>query len=177
MRRAVWSVGARPRRIVRAAAAILGATVAAVVLAAPPAAATWDSLPGKLTMDCVVLGADNTYRAVFGYDNNTRYSGDIPVGRYNKMTPSQFNGVQTTRFSPGAHRASFATPPIARSQPVTWQVGWFAVTATAKSPVCGPNVQLPAEGNGLAPVIVLAASVIAALVGMRVRRWRLHRGM
>ncbi|SDY68666.1 hypothetical protein SAMN05444365_103122 [Micromonospora pattaloongensis] len=177
MRRAVWSVGPRPRRILRAAAAMLGAITAVLVLGATPAAATWDNLPGRITMDCVVAGEKNTYRAVFGYDNNTRYSGTIPVGRYNFITPKQFDGIQTTNFAPGAHRASFATPPIARGQRVTWTVGWLSVTADANSRKCGPEVQLPAEGNGLAPVLVLAGSVIAALIGIRARRWRLERSV
>lgn len=174
--RGVLSVGGRCRRLIGAAALMVVVVVAGLSLSATPAAANWDWLPGRVTLDCVVLTQGNTYRAVFGYENNTHHTITIPVGPFNHVNPKSVNGMQVTKFKPGTHRAAFATRHVSRNQRITWTVGLSSATATASSPRCGPSVELPAEGNGMAPVLVVAGSVVAALVGLRVRRWRLRRG-
>ncbi|PZM96203.1 MAG: hypothetical protein DIU79_05640 [Actinobacteria bacterium] len=169
--RGVVSVGGRRR--VRATIGMVAALAVGFVLGvapATPAAATSHYLPGGIFVDCVVLTKGNTYRAVFGYYNNTPVTATIPKGPFNYLWPRQADGVQVTRFKPGRHHGVFATPPIPRNKSVTWVVGIFPATATAKSPQCGPNVELPAEGNGLAPLLVLAGGVVAALIGLRLRR-------
>ncbi|HEY8533588.1 MAG TPA: hypothetical protein VIL44_06900 [Micromonospora sp.] len=166
------------RRRIRAAVGVTVAMAAGLVLGvtpASPAAATWDRLPGAIFVDCVVLTQGNTYRAVFGYRNDTGVTGTIPKGPFNTLRPREIDGAQVTTFHPGTHHAAFATRHVSRNKSITWTVGVLSATATDKSPKCGPNVELPAEGNGLAPLLVLAGGVIAAFVGLWLRRWRLQR--
>jgi hypothetical protein len=125
-------------------------------------------------MDCIVSGGNGTYRAVFGYDNYTEYTAIVAIGPYNTMNPASLNGIQPTRFTPGEHRAAFATPSVPDAQPVSWSILGLTVTATSKSATCGPTVSLPADGNGVGPVLVLVASVGLSMGMFYVRQWR-HR--
>jgi len=165
-------------RLVRATVAILGAVALTAVTAAAPAAASPSTVVpaamtfnASLTVDCVVLEDDHTYRAVFGYDNYTGYDVTIPVGKDNNLNPANLNGAQTVHFGVGPHRAAFSTPAMPVGVDITWTVGWFSAKASSDSPACGQSVSLPAEGNGTAPIFVLAASVIAlGVIALRLRR-------
>jgi hypothetical protein len=156
----------------RRLAAALGAGLVLLATTATPAFAHSTALPGQLTVDCVVAGEQGTYRAVFGYDNSSQYEVTVPVGTYNSLSPSylNLNGIQTTTFQPGAHRATFTTPALSRSESVRWTVGPLSVTASWNSRSCGPQVSLPADGNGTGPVFVIGASVALALIVLRSRR-------
>jgi hypothetical protein len=168
-------------RLVRATAVVLGVVALVAGTAAAPAAASVVVAPStvvqaavtfnaRLTVDCVVLEDDKTYRAVFGYDNYTGHDVTIPVGQGNKLNPANLNGSQTVHFGVGPHRAAFSTPSMPVGVDITWTVGWFSAKATSDSTACGPSVSLPAEGNGTAPIFVLVASVIAlGVIALRLR--------
>jgi hypothetical protein len=168
-----------PARPVRwsGAAAILAACFALTALVPTAAAASPDGAnpSGGPTVDCVVPASDGTYRAVFGYDNPTSYTATVPVGPYNTMDPASLNGIQPTVFTPGAHRAAFATAVVAKGKKVSWTLFGMTVTASSQSPTCGPTVSLPAEGNGIGPVLVLAGSVLLSVASLYVRQWRQRR--
>jgi len=175
-------------RLVRATFVVLGAVALATGLSVAPASATVSlaapavrssaapSLDARhfnaqLTVECVIPAADGTYRAVFGYDNFSGYDVTVPVGQSNKLIPANLNGSQTTVFAVGAHRASFSTPPMPTGVDITWTVGLYTAKASSASNACGPSVNLPAEGNGTAPIFVLVASVIAlGVIALRLRR-------
>jgi hypothetical protein len=161
-------------RLTRATAAVLGVVVlsmAAPATAAPSTVARADvTFDGQLSVDCVLAAENNTYRAVFGYNNYAGHDVTIPVGKDNKLIPANLNGAQTIQFAVGPHRASFSTAPMPVGVDITWTVGGLSVKATADSPACGPEVSLPAEGNGTAPIFVLAASLIAlGVIAIRLR--------
>ena len=172
MRRDLPTVRGRAGRCGRRVAGVLVAGLALLALTAAPAAASQSPKP---TVDCIVPGNGGTYQAVFGYDNHAKNTVTVPVGPYNAMSPASLNGIQPTQFAPGANRAAFATPPVAGSSPVSWTLVGITVTATSQTATCGPSVSLPAEGNGIGPVLVLAGSVVLSIGALYVRQWRQRR--
>ncbi|WP_045747913.1 hypothetical protein [Actinoplanes rectilineatus] len=163
--------------ITAGAVALIAAVVTALVLNSGPAAATWKTLNGTPTCDCVLKNSeDNTYRAVFGYTVGGSVTGTIAAGDNNQVTlaggTTTTEADVTTKFKPGTHKASFATGWVSATTTVTWKVGGKSVSATWKRPTCGNDVSLPAGGNGSGPLIVLAFAGVAAVV---VTVWRRRR--
>ncbi|SFE38959.1 hypothetical protein SAMN05421541_101509 [Actinoplanes philippinensis] len=169
---------ARRRRTVVAAGAValVAAITTALFLKTGPSAATWQTLSGSPTCDCIVKDSSTgRYRAVFGYVSDASGPGTIAAGANNRLV---FSGGTTStdatvaaRFSPGTHRAAFATGWVSRDTRVTWQVGGKSVAAYWNRPACGDDVSLPTGGNGFGPILgFLAAGVIAAVVAGRRRR-------
>ena len=91
------------------------------------------------------------------------------------MSPATLNGLQPTHFRPGNNKAVFATPAVPNSQTVSWTILGQTVTARSLNTACGPNVSLPAEGNGIGPVLVIVASVLLSLASLVYRQWRQRR--
>jgi hypothetical protein len=149
-----------------------------------PAAATWQSLSGQPTCDCIRKNDKGEYQAVFGYDSTSKSSGKIARGDNNKLeltglnagSSSKIDGAQTDTFEPGSHRASFATGWISKDAEVTWAVGGKRVSANYRKPTCGRDVSLPADGNGSGPILALALSglIAAGVVVLRRRRLKLQ---
>ena len=181
MRRVVSSWRKRATVLAVAAVALVAAAVAGIVMVnAGPATATWRTLNGTVTCDCVVKNTKtNEYRAVFGYDNVSRSTGKIERGDNNRLEVSgpnagaKVDGVQTTDFEPGTHRAAFATTWLSKDAVVAWSVGGKRVSADWNKPTCGRDVSLPATGNGSGPIIALVASLLIAAGAIVLRRRRL----
>jgi LPXTG-motif cell wall-anchored protein len=165
-----------------AGVALLAAAIAGVVLFnSGPATATWQTIAGQTTCDCVVKNTEtNQYRAVFGYHSTSKSAGKISVGTNNKLEvsggPSKLDGVQTTTFEPGSHKAAFATGWLSKDAEVTWSVGGQKASANWNKPTCGRDVSLPATGNGSGPLLALAASLLIAggAIVLRKRRFKLR---
>ena len=182
MRHVLSSWRRRTTLLAVAGVAAVAAVIAGVAVGAGPAAATWQSLSGNTSCDCVVKNTEtNQYRAVFGYTNSSRTAGKIAVGENNRLTltgldapsSSKVDVVQTTTFNPGTHKAAFATGWVSKDVQVTWSVGGKSVAADWHKPTCGRDVSLPAEGNGSGPVITLLASLLIAGGAVLLRRRRL----
>jgi LPXTG-motif cell wall-anchored protein len=180
MRRAVSWWRKRATVLAVATAAVVAATVAGIVMVnAGPATATWRTLNGSVTCDCVVKNTKtNEYRAVFGYDNASKSTGKIERGENNRLEVTgaddkKVDGVQTTDFEPGSHKAAFATTWISKDAVVAWSVGGKRVSADWNKPTCGRDVSLPATGNGSGPLIALVASLLIAAGAIVLRRRRL----
>ncbi|MFI1989129.1 LPXTG cell wall anchor domain-containing protein [Actinoplanes sp. NPDC020271] len=177
MRSVRSSLRRRGALIAAGAAALVVAITAALMVNTGAAAATWKTLAGTPTCDCVLQNSkDNTYRAIFGYVSTANSAGTIAAGDNNKVV---LNGGSTrstaaevtTRFEPGTHKATFATGWLAKDTAATWTVGGKTVTASWNKPTCGADVSLPASGNGSGPLIALImAGVVAAFVFWRKRR-------
>lgn len=167
--RAGWVRPARPAR----AAALMAAFSLAAVVAASPAAAAPSPTPPRPTADCIILGDNSTFQAVFGYEKG-KGTTDVPIGSKNTLTPSSFNGVQPTHFVQGWQPAQFATSAVAIANSVSWTINGWTATADRRTPTCGQEISLPAEGNGVGAVLVLAGSVLLSTLLYRIRRWR-HR--
>ncbi|HWS35446.1 MAG TPA: hypothetical protein VN408_22245 [Actinoplanes sp.] len=172
----------RRRRIAFAAGAVglVAAVTAALLLNTGPAAATWQTMSGTPTCDCVVKNSSTgKYRAVFGYVSTSSRSGQIKAGDNNKLvftgggTPAE--GAVTEIFAPGTHKASFATGWVGKGTEVTWSVGGKNVAANWNRPTCGNDVSLPAGGNGLGPIIALVGAGLVFVLATLVRRRRAAR--
>jgi hypothetical protein len=149
-----------------------------VLLNTGPAAATWPSMAGTTSCDCIVKNTKTgEYRAVFGYASTSKSAGKIARGDNNRLEvtggSAEVDGVQTTTFEPGTHRAAFATGWIPKDAQVTWYVGGKASTADWNRPTCGRDVSLPADGNGSGPLIALALSGLVAAGAVVLRKRRL----
>jgi hypothetical protein len=165
----------------RAGAAAAALAAAGVLAGAGPTAAIAAAPAGDhvdLTVDCVVAGADGSFRAVFGYDNDTGQQVTVPVGAHNFVNPDSIDGQQPTRFDVGAHRAAFVTPPLPAGTKAQWHLdGSATVQASSDTPACEGPVSLPADGNGSAPAVVLAVSIpVLGFAAYRVRRRRRRAG-
>ncbi|WP_436530932.1 hypothetical protein [Actinoplanes sp. HUAS TT8] len=176
MRSVRSSLRRRGALVATGAAALVVAIAAALMLNTGSAAATWKTLAGTPTCDCVLQNSKSgTYRAVFGYTSTAGSAGTIAAGDNNQVllsgsTRSTVADV-TTRFEPGTHKATFATGWLSKDTSATWTVGGKTVTANWSKPTCGSDVSLPAGGNGTGPLIALImAGVIAAFVFWRKRR-------
>jgi hypothetical protein len=177
MRSVRSSLRRRGGLIAAGAVALVIAIAAALMLNTGSAAATWKTLAGTPTCDCVLQNSkDNTYRAVFGYVSTANSAGSIAAGDNNRVVVSGGStknaaAAVTTRFEPGAHKATFATGWLSRDTAATWTVGGRTVTATWHKPTCGSDVSLPAGGNGTGPLIALVmAGLVASFVFWRKRR-------
>ena len=178
--RLVPLVRRRRAALAAGAVALVAAVAAALFLNSGPAAATWQTLSGSPTCDCIVKDSSTgKYRAVFGYVNNTGSTGRIAAGDNNKVEltggSSSTEAKVTTTFAPGTHKAAFATGWVSKDTRITWTVGGKTVAAHWNRPTCGNDVSLPAGGNGFGPILAfLAAGVIAAFVAV-VRKRRAAR--
>jgi hypothetical protein len=180
MRRVVSSLRRRAAVLTVAGVALVAAVVTGVVLNTGPAAATWQTMSGEPTCDCIRKNDKGQYQAVFGYDSTSKSSGTIERGQNNKLeitglnagSSSKIDGVQPTTFEPGSHRAAFATGWVSKDAEVTWAVGGKQVSADWTQPTCGRDVSLPADGNGSGPIIALALSGLIAAGAVMLRRRR-----
>ncbi|GGN75173.1 hypothetical protein GCM10010112_46130 [Actinoplanes lobatus] len=150
-----------------AVALVAAVTAAALLFNGGPAAATWKSLSGTPTCDCVIKDSGSgKYRAVFGYVSKASVDGTIAGGNNNRLEltggATSIDAKVTTVFQPGTHQASFATGWVTKETSVTWKVGGKEVTANWKRPTCGKDVSLPAGGNGLGPIVVFVAAGVVA---------------
>ncbi|MEU4619547.1 hypothetical protein AB0G04_06160 [Actinoplanes sp. NPDC023801] len=159
--------------------ALAAAVTTALFLNTGPAAATWQTLSGSPTCDCVVKDSSTgKYRAVFGYVSHSNATGTIAAGANNRVELSggaSTDAKVTTKFQPGTHKASFATGWVGKDTQVTWKVGGKSVAAHWNRPTCGNDVSLPAGGNGFGPILAfLAAGAVAAVVAVWRRRRAAH---
>ncbi|GGK24651.1 hypothetical protein GCM10010124_16480 [Pilimelia terevasa] len=164
-------ISTTPRRAAYAAAAL--AVLAALVLPATPASAHFGQVVPAV--DCVTVPVNGTYRAVFNYTSYSSSAVTVAVGTNNIVSPGGLNGSQPTRFSPGPRRAAFTTAAVPVNTVVVWKVHGNTATARSSSRSCGPQVSLPADGNGTGPVLALGASAVIAGAALLVRALRRRR--
>jgi hypothetical protein len=161
----------RTRRRVGLARAALVAVIGLVgLVAAPGTASAQDGVVTPL-FECVTKlhGADG-WTALLGYSNSSKTPVTVPVGPDNVLRPSARNGEQPTVFQPGTHRGEF-TVAFKTGNSVSWTVGGLSVSATMNTKRCPDPTELPAEGNGTGPAIVLlGAGVVGAIALHRARR-------
>jgi hypothetical protein len=122
----------------------------------------------------VVSRPDGSFRAIFGY-SNAGPATTVPVGRYNWLFPDELNGLQPTAFATGSRTTAFATPFLPKDSIVAWTVQDRVTFAYWRIAECGPGVTLPAEGNGIGPVVVIVLSVMATFAVGWLRSWRAGR--
>jgi hypothetical protein len=160
-----------PRGRVGLARAALVAVIGLVALLAAPGAASATSTPVTVLFDCVQkLHGQAGWIALFGYSNMSSSQVSYPIGPANVVQPAESNGDQPTTFEPGTHRGVFALP-FKTGNSAVWTISGRSVTATMNSKTCPPSTELPEDGNGTGPAIVLVgAGVIGAVAVHRARR-------
>ena len=154
-------------RLTRAA---LVPVIAVLGLIAAPGTA---SAGGGVTplFECVTkLHGSAGWTALLGYSNSSGQPVTYVVGPENVLQPSESNGLQPTTFEPGTHRGVLIVP-FKTGNSVTWTIAGSSVAATMNSKDCPSSTELPEDGNGTGPAIVLiAAGVVGAVAVQRVRR-------
>lgn len=167
------ATGPRRRRLRswagRAAMTVLTAGVALVAAPTPAVAATANDV--NPVLDCVAQNPDGTWTAVLGYDNTSILTVTVSVTSLNKIEPGRFKSLLPTIFEPGRHQGVFSVT-LRKGESATWYLGNDTLSITADgAPACPPSTQMPAEGNGVGPVVGLAAAgVLGAVVIRRMRR-------
>ncbi len=158
-------------RVLRiATTAAVGAVVAlgpGVAGAAPGRSAPPDVVP---VVDCLVRHEDGSWTAVFGYDNRTGATVDVPVGPANRVTPTGYGTPQPTTFAPGVRHGVFSVTVTRGGGPV-WHLGGTNLAARETDTACPPSTQMPADGNGTGVAIgVAVAAGVGAVLLRRSRR-------
>jgi hypothetical protein len=167
------------RRAGGLARAALVALIATVGLVAVPGTASAAGGDGSITplLDCLRQNGDGTVTAILGYTNSARNAETIPVGTWNKISPTNYNGPQPTTFASGTKHGAY-TVTMTRSEysggPSWFLDGKFAFFGSSWAsgvPTCPSSTELPEDGNGTGPAIALAfAGVVGAVAVRRVRR-------
>ncbi|WP_369131745.1 hypothetical protein [Modestobacter sp. I12A-02662] len=154
-------------RLARAALVVVLAVVG--LLAAPGTASAGDDDDLVIPLlTCVTHAEDGRYTAVFGYNNRTSRVVTVSRGDDNNVDPS---GPVPEVFQPGVHHGVFSVSTTVDRR-VEWELYDSEVRAYGSSqPSCGPEVQMPADGNGTGAVVALAAAgVVGAIAVQRARR-------
>jgi hypothetical protein len=172
----------RTRRRAGLARAALVAVVGLVALLAAPgtASATYGGGgDGSVSpfVDCLRQNPDGTYTAVLGYTNSSRSAEAIARGSWNQVSPSRYDGRQPTTFASGTRHGALSLT-LTRSEYMGgpyWyldgNVVFFGWAWRDGVGTCPPSTELPEEGNGTGPAIVLlGAGVVGAVALHRVRR-------
>jgi len=133
--------------------------VGAAVVLATPGAASADIDPLTPTVTCVQPLQNGTWTAVFGYTNTSSSTITVRRGGDNDFDPDRANGPQIETFRPGTYQGSFSVSVPSAYSSIQWELGDRRVTASRdRSTRCPSSTELPADGNGLGIVLVLAAS-------------------
>lgn len=107
----------------------------------------------------------DVYQVLYSYRNATPLTLTVPLGAQNTVTPADMAQYATTVFSPGFVLQGFAvTLPKAGTTPSetlsTWTLlGRSASFVPSSSVACGPDVVVPADGNGAGWAIVVLLSI------------------
>jgi hypothetical protein len=164
-----------PRGRVGLARAALVAVIGLVALLAVPGAASATNPRVDPFLDCYVVNKNGTYTALIGY-TNTGSARTIPLGTNNRFSPSRLQGAQPTSFSSGTRHGAFSVTvtPAEVSAGARWEVDGNVLDymdAARTSSTCPPSTELPEDGNGTGPAIVLVgAGVIGVVAVHRARR-------
>ncbi|SFT98942.1 hypothetical protein SAMN05660657_04475 [Geodermatophilus amargosae] len=122
-------------------------------------------------VDCIVSHADGTWTAVFGYDNRTGASIDVPVGPANQVTPTSSGQPQPTTFATGIRHGVFSVT-VSRGGGPMWHLGDTNLAARKTDTACRSPTQMPVEGNGAGAALVIAAAAGVGVVLVRSRSRR-----
>lgn len=97
-------------------------------------------------VNCVAAQGGGTFRALFGYVNDSFEKQRVFAGAQNQFTPAPANRGQIQRFLPSRHPAAFAT--VFNGAAMTWSMPGGTATATSAAPVCPATTCSPACGSG-----------------------------
>ncbi len=122
----------------------------------PPATPTlWKCIGGACAIRslgaCVLAKSDDgTFRAAFSYDNGLAVNTFVPVGPFNRFTPSPEDRGQPRGLIPGRHAFVVGGGPGT----LTWRLGAAAVSIDATGAACTTRPGAPGQGD----VVVIVGS-------------------
>ena len=148
-------------RVARAAPVAVVAVLGLV--AAPGAASAAEAVTPVL--NCTSPAPGGGFTAVVGYDNSTGQDVTIPYGKQNRIVAGSYDRVQPTVFAAGRHDGAF-TVTIGSSS-ATWTLGrTLLLLKPSEAPACPSATELPEEGNGTGPAIVLVLAGVFGVVAV-----------
>ena len=143
------------RRFLTAAALAVGIVVPGALVAPGPAAAATTYFPTNAVtpvLECVSRAADGSWTAVLGYTNKAGAK-TIPLGSWNSISPSRYDGGQPTSFKAGTVHGAFVLKLSASDYTyggTSWMLDgnmeFIGATFDQGIPTC-TAVQMPAVGN------------------------------
>jgi hypothetical protein len=141
---------------------LLGLVATAVTAPAAGAASRSTQTP---ILECVFHDTGTgEYNSLWGYDNTSSSTEDVPVGSKNKFTPSPHDQGQPTSFSPGRHDNVFVVTWDG-SATLKWSLGGHSASAKKTSTACSSN-PVPLAGGGswwVLPGALLAIGIAGAV--------------
>ncbi|MHB1208689.1 MAG: hypothetical protein ACYC1I_03165 [Acidimicrobiales bacterium] len=105
------------------------------------------------TVTCVDLTSKNEYTVYFGYTNTGSPVTHPTDSKFNRVSPSSYNGGQPTDFGSGTFTNAFSV--LVTSPSVSWTLDKTTVSASSHSTRCSDS-SLPADPLGLSLVSLLA---------------------
>ncbi len=113
------------------------------------------------TLTCVDISSKSEYTAYFGY-TNTGSSVTYPTdSKFNRVSPSSYNGAQPTDFPPGTFSNVFSV--LVTSPSVSWTLDRSTVSASSHSTQCSDS-SLPVDPLGLSLVLVLGVGIVVGAI-------------
>lgn len=162
------------RRISTFAGGLLAALT--IGIAAAPVAGAAGTVKPKLECVFKVPDRDNTYIAVWGYENSGSAAVEIPIGTDNRFDPTPQGRGQPTKFAVGRQTNVFTVTWDGTN--LSWRLNGDFVTGSRNSKACeSPPVPQGSDSPQAVALIAAAAGVIVvggATSGWMVRRRR-HR--
>lgn len=110
---------------------------------------------------CVDLTSKSEYTVYFGYTNTGSPATYPTDSKYNRVSPSAYNGGQPTEFSSGTFANAFSV--LVTSPSVSWTLDRTTVSASSHSTRCSDS-SLPADPLGLSLILALGIGIIVGVI-------------
>ncbi len=122
-------------------------------------AASRGSLSPQVT--CVDTSVKGQFTAYFGYTNSGSPVTIPTDSKFNKVSPSVYNGAQPSDFTPGTIVNAFSVVVTAPS--VSWTLGGATASASSHSTQCS-NSSLPVDPLGLTFVLTIGVGLVLGVI-------------
>lgn len=116
------------------------------------------------TLTCVDITSSNQFTAYFGYTNSGGPVNHPTDSKFNRVSPSLYNGSQPSNFSPGTFTNAFSV--VVTSPSVSWTLERTTVFASKNSTRCAGS-SLPVDPLGLSLVITIGVGIVAGVIFVR----------
>jgi hypothetical protein len=122
-------------------------------------AASHSSLSPEVT--CVDTSVKGQFTAYFGYTNSGSPVTIPTDSKFNKVSPSTYNGTQPSNFASGTVTNAFSVVVTAPS--VSWTLGGGTASASSHSTQCS-NSSLPVDPLGLTFVLTIGVGIALGVI-------------
>ncbi len=112
------------------------------------------------TVTCVDVTSKNQYTVYFGYSNTGSPVSFPTDSKFNRVSPSSYNGGQPTDFSSGTVTNAFSV--LVTSPSISWTLSRDTVSASSTSTQCAGS-SLPVDPLGLSLILALGVGVVVGV--------------